>query len=314
MSQLNKMKMIVKTIDSVIDDDEEGIISKYIEPISSCVCCNTHGLSIKINEAYLAGHSNKEIISMFSDECRRKTGKVLDSKILNDHFTNHLNSSGAAIAEYNRKKGLSNLQPEEKKQLSSIFDAIVHDKVNDLEILDLAMKEQIKRLKELQDIKDTRINEGRTNDLESLIMKQEIILNNLQTNVLNKLKVWQKAKFQSKQIEVMDKQSQFLSQKTLNFLGIEAGDAMTDPKYFKMAETMYLKVVLENIVRRLDSSLDTIIKLDQYKKTEIYRELNRQCKGIEKDINEQFKETLKNLKEVSPQTDEDDIDGDDIDE
>lgn len=308
--QINKMRMIVKSVDSVLEDDNEGTISKYIEPVASCICCNTPGLSIKINEAHLSGFSHREIIKMFSEDCRKKTGRTLDLRMLTEHFEEHFNSTGVAIAEYNKRKGMANLQPQEKKQLGNIFEALVHDRINDLEVLDLALKEQIKRLQQLQEIKEQRITEGRIDNIESLIMKEEIIIQNLQTNVLNKLKVWQKAKFQSKQLEILDKHSQFLNTKTANFLGIEQTDLMTDPKFAKMAESQYLKVVLENIIKRVDSSLEIVIKLDQYQKSEIYRELNRQCKGIEKEINDQFQEVLKSMKEVDAtanEVDEEDI-------
>jgi len=297
MPEHGKMKMIVKTLDAVFEDDKEGFISKYLTPLASCICCNTAGFSYKVNEAFLAGFEYKQIVEMYSEEAKRKTGKSLDVKTLTEHFTNHFNYTGAAIAEYNRQKGTANLPVKEQKQITDIFEVAVTNRINDIELLDLAMKQQITRLKELEEIKKTRTEQGRTGDLEYLIMKQETITNNLQTQVLGKLKIWQKAQFQSKQMEYMDKTMQFLDQKTANFLGIELG-ADLDPKLAKQAERLYLKTVLDNIVQRMSSSLDSSLHITAQQKAQYFKEFKRQCADIEEKINNEYKQTLKNLKEV----------------
>jgi small-conductance mechanosensitive channel len=292
-----KMKMIVKTVDAVFEDDKENFISKYLTPVASCICCNTAGFSYKINEAYLSGFDYRQIIETFAAEAKRKTGRNLDTKTLTEHFTNHFNYQGAAIAEYNRQKGSLNLPEKEKKQITDIFQIAVSNRINDIELLDLAMKEQIKRLKELEDIKKDRVTQNRAFDLEHLIMKQETIMNNLQTHVLGKLKIWQKAQFQSKQIEYMDKSMQFLDQKTANWLGIDVGLDL-DPKLAKQAERLYLKTVLENIVQRINMAMDISLHVSAQQKAEYFKEFKRQCNGIEENINEQYKHVLSNLKEI----------------
>jgi hypothetical protein len=292
-----RMKMIVKTVDAVFEDDKESFISKYLTPVASCICCNTAGFSYKINEAYLAGFDYKQIVETYAAEAKRKTGKVLDVKTLTEHFTNHFNYTGAAIAEYNRQKGTLNLPEKEKKQITDIFQIAVNNRINDIELLDLAMKEQIKRLKELEDIKKDRVTQNRAYDLEHLIMKQETIMNNLQTHVLGKLKIWQKAQFQSKQMEYMDKTMQFLDQKTANFLGLDLGVDL-DPKLAKQAEHLYLKTVLQNIVQRINMAIDSALRLTAQQKAEYFKEFKRQCVGIEEKINSEYKTTLNNLKEV----------------
>ena len=128
-------------------------------------------------------------------------------------------------------------------------------------------------------------------------MKQETIAHNLQTQVLAKLKIWQKAQFQSKQIEYMDKTMQFLDQKTANFLGIELGEDL-DPKLAKQAERLYLKTVLENIVERMNISMDIALHVSAQQKAQYFTEFKRQCKDIEDKINEKYKGVLRNLKEV----------------
>lgn len=297
MAEKGKMRMFVKTVDAALQDDREGFVSKYLSPINACICCNTANFSFKVNEAFLSGFDYDQIIEMFSEESVRKTGRALTKKVLEEHFHNHFNYTGAAIAEYNRIKGVTNLPDKEHKQIKNIFEIAVAQRVNDLELLDLAMKQQIDRLKELEDIKKERIKTGRIDNLDQLIMKQEQITHNLTTQVMNKLKIWQKAQFQSKQIEYMDKTMQFLDPKTADFLGIDAAINL-DPKLAKQAERLYIKTVLENIVKVMNISFDSALHLSQQQKSTYFTEFRKLCEGLEDKINTEYKITLANLKEV----------------
>lgn len=291
-----KMEMSIQPADALIEDDKDDIVSKYINPNPNCLCCNVPDISLKINQAYLNGKNYKTIIEEFSDEIKQKLGKKLDYKDLSDHFNSHFNHRGVAIAEYNRKYGMNQLVPTEQKQMRNIFTQLVGERINDLELLDLAMKEQIKRLKELEDLKQDRIEQKRTYQLDQLIMKQEAVTNNISTQLLSKLKIYQKAQFQSKQLEVMDKHLQFLDHKTASFLGLDS--TVIEPTLAKEAERMYLKVVIENLVKRIKTAMDIVFKFDAQEKAQYFKELNRQFKGIENIINVEFQERLQNLKNI----------------
>lgn len=291
----NKMRMIVASIDAAIEDDDLDIVSRYITPIQGCICCNTPVYAVKINEAYLGGFSYSKIIDMYGEEVLRKTGYHLSNSVLSEHFAKHFDATGAAIAEYNRIRGQSAITVGEQKQMTDIFSAIVSERINDIELLDLSMKEQIKRLKELEDIKAVRIQQNRTNDLEHLIMKQEAITNNLQTQILGKLKIWQKAQLQNKQMELMETHMQFLDSKTATFLGIENNSM--DRAMSVEVEKIYLKVVVENIIKVVSSVLDSVFHVDANQKAQWFKEFSASSKGIEKKINEEFKAKLKEVRE-----------------
>jgi len=294
-----KIKMTIQPADALIQDDKDNIISKYIEPDPTCICCNTPGLAIRINKAYLDGLTYDEIAEKYGDEVEKKYDRKLTSGTLSNHFSSHFNFKGAAIAEYNRKHGLNKLPLAERKDMQTVFDALVGQRINDLELLDLAMKEQIKRMQELEDIKKQRIEQKRTHNIDQLIMKQEMIMNNLQMQILSKLKIWQKAQFQSKQMEVMDRQLQFLDHKTANFLGLEQGAYALEPGLAQEAEHMYLKVVIENLIKRVRSSLISTMNPDTSQTAQFFKELNREFRGIEKSIDSEFREKIRELKNIN---------------
>lgn len=286
----------VHPIDTLLEEDETDVISKYIQPHPNCVCCNLPEIAIKINKAYLAGSSYKQIVEEFSEEVLLATGKNLELSTVSEHFSKHFECTGAAIAEFNRKMGFSNLPVVEQKEMKDIFSVLTQRRVNDLELLELSMKEQIKRLQELEKIKNDRMNEGRTFNLENLIMKQEMIMNNLQMNIISKLKMWSKAMLQSKQAEYLDRQLQFLDPKTADFLGLKS--ETINPALYKEAERAYLKIVIESLVKRIKSSVDTSLSIDQHEKAQFYKEFQRELVGIEDEINQAFEARLKDLKEV----------------
>jgi hypothetical protein len=286
----------VHPIDTLLEEDETDVISKYIQPHPNCVCCNLPEIAIKINKAYLAGSSYKQIVEEFSEEVLLATGKGLELSTVSEHFSKHFECTGAAIAEFNRKMGFSNLPVVEQKEMKDIFSVLTQRRVNDLELLELSMKEQIKRLQELEKIKNDRMSEGRTFNLENLIMKQEMIMNNLQMNVISKLKMWSKAMLQSKQAEYLDRQLQFLDPKTADFLGLKT--ETINPALYKEAERAYLKIVIESLVKRIKSSVDTSLSVDQHEKAQFYKEFQRELVGIEDEINQAFEARLKDLKEV----------------
>lgn len=294
MSQDKQLE--VRPIDTLIEEDKDFFISKYIQPHPECPCCNLPSTAIKINKAYLAGSTYKQIVEEFTEEVLLSTGKSLELSVVSEHFSKHFECTGAAIAEFNRKMGFSNLPAVEQKDMKDIFSVLTQRKVNDLELLELSMMQQIKRLQELDEIKNDRIKEGRTFNLENLIMKQETIMNNLQMNVISKLKMWSKAMLQSKQAEFLDRQLQFLDPKTADFLGLQA-DAI-NPAVYKEAERLYLRTVIESLIKRIKSSVDISLSIDQHEKAQFYKEFQKELVGIEEDINKSFEAKMKELKEV----------------
>jgi hypothetical protein len=293
---LEENKIEARPIDTLLEEDKDAFVSKYIQPQASCVCCNLPNVAIKINKSYLAGSSYKQIVEEFSEEVLLITGKKLELSTVSEHFTKHFECTGAAIAEFNRKMGFSNLPAVEQKEMKDIFSVLAQRRVNDLELLELSMKEQIKRLQELETIKNDRIKEGRTFNLENLIMKQEMIMNNLQMNVISKLKMWSKAMLQSKQAEFLDRQLQFLDPKTADFLGLKTESV--NPALFKEAEKLYLRTVIESLVKRIKTSVDSALSIDQHEKAQFYKEFQKELVGIEEEINKTFESRIKDLKEV----------------
>lgn len=286
----------IHPIDTLIEEDKDLFVSKYIQPNPTCPCCNLPNIAIKINKSYLAGSTYKQIVEEFAEEVLASTGKKLELSIVSEHFSKHFECTGAAIAEFNRKMGFSNLPVVEQKEMKDIFSVLASRRVNDLELLELSMKEQIKRLQELEGIKNDRIAEGRTFNLENLIMKQETIMNNLQLNVISKLKMWSKAMLQSKQTEFLDRQLQFLDSKTADFLGLQADKV--NPALYKEAERLYLKTVIESLIKRIKSSVDSSLTVDSHEKAQFYKQFQRELIGIEVDINKIFEARLKELKDV----------------
>ena len=295
---IKKKKVDIRPADSLTRDDRENLVSDYITPDPKCVCCNIPVLSLRINRAYLDGKNYTTIIEEFKEEVRKEIGRYLSFKDLSTHFSKHFNHKGVAIAEYNRKYGMNQLVPLEQREMKDIFCALVTTGINDLETLDLAMKEQVKRLKELEDLKKERIKEKRTYNLENIIMKQEAIMDNLQGKILEKLKIWQKAQFQSKQMEIMDRQMQFLDHKTADFLGLESGPIALEPGLAKEAEKVYLRIVIENLMKKIKIATDIALQVNQHEKAQYFKELNRQFKGVEKDIDVEFLEKLKDFKKI----------------
>lgn len=294
MSQDKQLE--VRPIDTLIEEDKDFFISKYIQPHPECPCCNLPSTAIKINKAYLAGSTYKQIVEEFTEEVLLATGKSLELSVVSEHFSKHFECTGAAIAEFNRKMGFSNLPAVEQRDMKDIFSVLTQRKVNDLELLELSMMQQIKRLQELDEIKNERIKEGRTFNLENLIMKQETIMNNLQANVISKLKMWSKAMLQSKQAEYLDRQLQFLDPKTADFLGVQADTI--NPAVYKEAERLYLRTVIESLIKRIKSSVDISLSIDQHEKAQFYKEFQKELVGIEEDINKSFEAKMKDLKEV----------------
>jgi hypothetical protein len=293
---IESKQIIANPIDTLIEEDKDSVISKYINPRANCVCCNLPTIATKINKAYLSGSSYKQIIEEFSEEVNIACGKKLELFQVSEHFSKHFDCTGAAIAEFNRKMGLNKLPAIEQKEMKDIFSVLTQRRINDLELLELSMKEQIKRLQELETIKNDRIKEGRTFNLENLIMKQEMIMNNLQMNVIGKLKMWSKAMLQNKQAEFLDRQLQFLDTKTADFLGLQS--EAVNPALFKEAEKLYLKTVIESVIKRIKSSVDCALSIDQHEKAQFYKEFQRELSGIEEEINKTFEARVRELKEI----------------
>jgi len=290
-------KIEARPIDTLLEEDKDELVSKYIQPHPDCVCCNLPNISIRINKAYLSGATYKSIVEEFKDEVMFASGKKLELHIVSEHFAKHFECTGAAIAEFNRKiGGFSKLPDAEQKEMKDIFSVLTQRRVNDLELLEFSMKEQIKRLQELETIKNQRIQEGRTFNLENLIMKQEMIMNNLQANVISKLKMWSKAMLQSKQAEFLDRQLQFLDPKTADFLGLKS-DAI-NPSLYKEAERLYLRTVIESLIKRIKTTVDVSLSIDAHEKAQFYKQFQRELVGIEDEINSSFETKLKDLKEV----------------
>jgi len=288
--------MVIRPADAVEVDDNQDLVAKYIEPDTNCLCCNIPKVSLKINMAYLEGNTYQDIIDKYGDEITQITGNKLDKRLLSLHFTKHFNFKGAAIAEYNRKHNMNQLVATEQKQMSNVFDALTQGRINDLELLDLAMREQIKRMQELEDLKKERIEKGQTYNLQDLIMKQESIMNNMQTQILSKLKIWQKSQFQTKQMEVMDRQLQFLDQKTANFLGVNIQDM--EPTMAKEAEKLYLSAVIANMIKPIKETVNKIFAPDPSKTAQFFKELKNRFKGINFSIDEDYKKKIDILKQI----------------
>lgn len=296
MANEEDKQLELRPIDTLLEEDKDSIVSKYIQPEPNCPCCSLPNIAIKINRSYLAGSTYKQIVEEFSEEVLLVTGKKLELSVVSEHFSKHFECTGAAIAEFNRKNGFKNLPSCEQREMKDIFSALTNKRVSDLEVLDLSMREQIKRLQELENIKKQRIDEGRTFDLENIIMKQETVMHNLQSTVISKMKMFSKAMLQSKQAEFLDNQRQFLDSKTADLLGVKI-DTL-NPALHKEAEQLYLRVIIECLIKRIKSTVDTSLNIDQHEKAQFYKDFQKQLEGIEEEINNSYETRLKDLKEV----------------
>jgi len=296
LSDKIKRKINIKPVDAVLEDDKEGIISKYINPDPTCPCCNLPGISVKINQSYLNGFKYKEIIEKYSEQIEKKHNRKLTVGDLSTHFTNHINHKAAAIAEFNRKHGMTNLSQDEKEEITGIAKSLAVRELGDLELFQRTVEEDVNLVIELDDIIKKRIKEGRDGNIENTMMKKHQVLADLRISFIEKAKMMQKALVQSKQMEVIDKQLQFLDVKTANVLGISS--QTLSPALYKESEKLYLKIVLSSIIKRIEQCFDTL-EIDQVQKTHFFRELKKEFKGIENFINEEFKKKVSNLKEVN---------------
>ena len=291
----DKKEIKIKPMDAVIEDDKEGIISKYINPDQNCPCCNLPGISVKINQAYLNGFKYKDIIDKYFDVVEKKYNRKIDIRTLSIHFTHHINHKAAAIAEFNRKHGMRDIPVEEKEEIKGIAKSLIIKELDDLELFQRTVEEDINLVIELDDIIKKRVKEGRDANVENTMMKKHQILTDLRLSFIEKAKVMQKALIQSKQMEVIDKQLQFLDFKTINLLGI--GTQTLSPALYKESEKLYLKIVITHLMKRIERCFDRL-SLDQIQKTQYFRDLKNEFKGIEVDINNDFKSKIGNLKEI----------------
>lgn len=289
-------EIIIRPSDVVLDDDKDNLVKEYINPDPKCICCNIPKVSLKINEAYLDGLSYQEIIDKFGVEVFNISQKKLTKKVLSEHFTKHFNFKGSAIAAYNRKKGMNSLAPVEQTQMVSVFDALTTKRINDLELLDLTMQENIKRLQELEDLKKDRIKNKRTYNIEQLIMRQVEIQKIIQEQVLSKLKLWKSSQLQNKQMELMERQLQFLDKKTASFLGLQQD--VLEPALAKEAERLYLEAVITNLLKPVRATLERVFKPDTSKIAHFFKELKKKFKNLEDSINDDYQKKIKNLKRV----------------
>ncbi len=287
-----KINMMVPT--TMENEDSDDILFKYMTINSSCLCCNLPYFAVKINEAYLSGFGYDQILKQFGDKVFDKTGEKITLAMLTRHFNDHFNFKGAAVAEYNRKKGMNNLPVEQQRDMRDIFKVLVDERINDLELIELSMKQQIKRLQELEQIKQDRVDEDRLEGLEDLIMKQESVVHNLQTQILSKLKIQSQALLKSKELDQTEKFLKFLDPKTASFLGVES----MNPVISKQVENVYIRVVIEKVLEKIKAATDMALSLNQHQKMQYFKELERQWSGIQKEINEEYEVRIRNLKEV----------------
>ena len=108
----------------------------------------------------------------------------------------------------------------------------------------------------------------------------------------------QKAQFQSKQMEIMDSHLGFVDAKTADFLGTSVKSIADDPVLAKQAANLYLRVIIEKLISRLQDVIDSVLSLDAQHKTEFFKELQRSLQGIEEDVDDEFKVRVKDIREV----------------
>jgi len=289
-----KKKIIIRPGDAVIQDDDDHIISEYLNPEPKCPCCNLPGISIKINKAHLDGKTYKEIISEFNDDVRKMANRNLDEGLLSAHFTKHFNFKGAAVAAYNRKYGMKRLPAEQKQGMLTIFDALKDKNLSDIEMLDLSMQKTLGLLQELEDLKKERIENKMTFNIDSLIMKQHQVIKDYQDQVLSKMKLFFSAKLQNKQMELMESQLKFLNQKTAAALGIDV--VAMEPALAKEAERIYIKVVIKRMFRYIKETLIEVLNVDTTEMSQFFKAIESKLENIYEKINDEYQEELEKFK------------------
>ena len=91
-----------------------------------------------------------------------------------------------------------------------------------------------------------------------------------------------------------DEITHLISDKFFSLLKEEA----INPAIYKEAEKLYLKTVIEGIIKRIKSSADHSLSVDMHEKAQFYKEFQRELIGIEEEINSSFAIKIKDLKEV----------------
>ena len=134
MAKEDKEKINIMIPMAIEKEDDNDILLKYMTIDPKCLCCNLPYFAVKINEAYLSGFSYEQILNQYGEKISNKTGEKISLSMLVKHFSDHFNFKGAAVAEYNRKKGMNNLPAEQQKQMRDIFKVLVDERINDLKV------------------------------------------------------------------------------------------------------------------------------------------------------------------------------------
>jgi hypothetical protein len=178
-----KEEIEIRPIDIIDVEDKDGIISKYLNPIANCPCCNLPKISIEINKAYLNGFTYTKIVEKYNADVEVKLGRRLTISALSEHFSKHLNSKGAAVAEYNRSFGMVNLPESEKNEMKQIALALKDKRLDDLTLFQRTLEEEFKIIADIDELADQRMNESRKEEAINLRMKKHEILASIRESI-----------------------------------------------------------------------------------------------------------------------------------
>lgn len=279
--------------DEVFEDiakkPDNELINDYLRPNAKCIVCSTPIWSVKVNKAYLDGKSYSDIINEYTLKFEERTGRSLNKSLLHRHFNSHFDARAAAIAEYNKRRQDSLKSGATSTAQRDIFKLATNKYLDELEIFDTTAKEMITKYQELENIIEEKKLSSKTAGLDDLIIKQAQILTALNKQAISKFKALSKANLEGKQ-------GQFLSQ--LSFIGSKAIAGVNSPKTLidaKETEDLYLRVVIKQILARLEEPLKTFGEISVDQRLLFFRELKKSMIGIENGISADFDRQVKAL-------------------
>lgn len=303
-------KLRVNDTDELTEDEKH--IKMYLNPSPLCALCNSK-VAFKINQDYIENGDNislKEFRKRHADDFKKITKKTLTEEKLRLHFSHHFNAQGAAAKRYNN---MVKLQEEQKRfsttaetnsnlpasqitpELRDLFEIMEDQYINELKVMNYTLKAQLEHLRELKEIKIHRKVDNNLN-IESLIMKEEEVIKNIQNVILNKVKTFQATKLQEAQTNAIENLN-VMNAQAMGSLGIET----KNPVLIKKSQYLFLNTVIKHFLDRLKKCLNRL-SISNEEKAAFYDDLKKQLKGVEETIYTDFGVAVKdiNMKDAQP--------------
>lgn len=263
----------VQVEEDVSKKPDNELIEEYLKSSARCIMCSTPIWSVKLNKAYMDGATFAEMIERFSSKFEERTGRGLNKSSLHRHFKEHFDVRAAAIAQYNKNRNSSSVNPSNGQR--DIFKIAVEKHVDELNLYDVSLKELINKYQEIDEIITSKRDLGKTFEIEDLILKATSILETINKQALSKFKALSK-------VDLESKQGQFLSQ--LGWLSntmLPGSNRASLPKVeTKDMETLYLSAVINQVVGRANEAVKSTFNATPDDQKVFMRELKKSMAGV----------------------------------